>query len=209
MIRIVVSCLLILSTIIYCVVEKNNSNKILKENCIEIYVYKEPILPENCVWYRDSKYYKVDEFDFIKEFGIIDTVNNSYSQGGIFIDDMSKIEKKPILKNIDVIAFDCTKSNIILKQDKSFNLSIKNKKIKHLKQFVITLNKKSMLNGYFFNVFSSSVCKTNQIIFFGGNSKNLNLLMLNYKNKRVLKLNLKQDYPELYHAFKNSNRLIE
>ncbi|MDP1994987.1 MAG: hypothetical protein Q8K40_07045, partial [Ignavibacteria bacterium] len=126
--------------------EKNNANKILKDNCIEIYVYKEPILPENCVWYRDSKYYKEDEFDFIKEFGIIDTINNSYSQGGVFRNDMSKIEKRPILKNIDVVEFDCAKSNLILKQDKTINLSIKNKKVNHLKQFAITLNKKPILN---------------------------------------------------------------
>ena len=212
MIRIFVSSLLILSTIIYCVVEKNNANKILKENCIEIYIYKEPILPENCFYIKDLNKYRKDlklEEHFKKSKLIFDTIHNELLHGASFIKTTNNITKIPLIQNSNIKSFNLNSSNLVLEKGIKLGKIPLPKDSNHLRQFVILKNNKPIMCGYLYNIFASANIKNTNIILCEIKTSNaFTLLKFDSKNK-ISKINLKKDYPELYHAFKNSNRLIE
>ena len=212
MIRIFTSCFLILSAIIYCVVEKNNANKILKENCIEIYLYKEPILPENCFYIKELYKYRQDikfEEKFKKSKLVFDTIHNELIRGGSFIKSTNNITKIPLIQNSNIKSFNQNSSNLLLAKGLKLGKIPLPEDYNHLKQFVILKNKKPIMCGYLYNVFASANLKnTNIILCEVKTSKGFTFLKFDSKNK-ISKINLKQDYPELYYAFKNSNRLIE
>jgi len=221
MIRICISCLILLSTIIYCVVEKNNANKILKDNCIEVYLYKEPILPENCVWFKDTE--KYDKSYRAAEKSIIDTINNEYLQGKEFCLN-NKFDKVLLLKNDDLINYNFEDNDFLIKLSKYQRLFNWEPSM-HLKQFVITINKKPILNGYFYNGMMSNFVEDETLMYISVGTdtqyKTKSGFYKTYRKQELCKfslvnlkkgykiINLKKDYPELYHAFKNSNRLIE
>ena len=210
--RILATCFLILSTIIYSVVEKNHANKILKDNCIEVYLYKEPILPENCVYIKDLKKYQKEikfEEKFKKSKLIFDTIHNELLHGGLFLKTTNNITKIPIIQNSNIKLFYQNSSNLLIVKGIKLAKIPLPKDSNHLKQFVILKNKKPIMCGYLYNVFASANLKNTNIILCEVNtSKDFTLLKFDIKNK-ISKINLKQDYPELYNAFKNSNRLIE
>lgn len=216
MIRILASCLLILSTIIYCVVEKNNTNKVLDENCIEIYLYKEFITPENNIELKKSEYYKENKNGELKDLDenylnrlAFDTIEKKIvTKYGEFKNKIKSIESTPFIKNNEISFFQNSKdSTTILVLNKKIKSEVKytNGWDDHLKQFVVLVNNKPALNGYLFYSMSSSICDNTNILIYGGNE----LLLLDFSNRKITNTNLKKDYPELYHAFKNSNRLIE
>lgn len=220
MIRIIVSCFLILTTIIYCVVEKNNANKILNENCIEVYVYKEFITPENNIELKESEYYKENKNGELKDLDenylnrlAFDTIEKKITvKYGGFKNKINSIESTPFIKNNEINFFQNSK-------DSTTTLVI-NKKIRiedkkyfggkfHLKQFVVLLNKKPVLNGYLFCSRSSSICEKTNILIYEPAEFKSKLFLLDFMNRKIKNINLKKYYPELYQAFKNSNRLIE
>jgi len=209
MIRILLSCIAILSTIFYCVWEKNKTYTIMKENCIEIYFYKEPILPENCVWYRDSKYYKNERFDFNKEYGIVDTIKNRISHGAYFKNNLSKIESKPFINNNEISLINNLKTSFVINKIIKIQNTNYYRRLFNLKQFVLLLNKKPILNGYFICSTASTVCENTRILIYDPELYKNKLLLWNFKDRKITDINLKKDYPELYQAFKNTNRLIE
>lgn len=220
MLRIIASCFLILLTIIYCVVEKNNAIKILKDNCIEVYLYKEFITPENNIELKKSEYYKENKNGELKDLDenylnslAFDTIEKKIvTKYGGFKSKINSIETTPFIKNNEIQFFrnfkDSTTTLVLNKK-----IRIEDKKYWggkfHLRQFVILVNKKPILNGYLFCSMASSVCEnTNVLIYEPAEFKN-KLLLLDFSNRKITNINLKKEYPELYQAFKNSNRLIE
>ena len=211
MFRICISCLILLSTIIYSVVEKNNANKILKDNCIEVYLYKEFISPENNIALKNSDFKNNDEkpintwaFDTIEKKVVI-------KHGG-FKNKMILVESTPYIKNYEINFFRNFKDSattLVLRK----KIRIENKRYYegkfHLRQFVILVNKKPTLNGYLFCSIASSICENTNILIYEPAEFRNELLLLDFSKKHLKNINLKQDYPELYQAFKNSNRLIE
>ena len=220
MFRICISCLVLLSTIIYCVVEKNNANKILKDNCIEVYLYKEFIPYTNCIKFNQSKYYKknIDHLFVIEDKNYIDTLTLKITDGSKFPISLNKINSKPYLTNISIKKFHI-KSNYIEIEKLDYIRLFKWKKNDSPKQFVLLLNKKPILNGYLFNAIYSYKIHDIMLLYSVSSNKTSKDFPLKSKSLIVPKLylaniypnyiNLKKDYPELYHAFKNSNRLIE
>lgn len=220
MIRIFISCFLILSTIIYCVVESNKTNKILNDNCIEIYLYKEFITPENNIELKESEYYKENKNGELKDLDenylnrlAFDTIEKkTVIKYGGFKNKINSIESTPFIKNNEINFFQNSKD--------STTTLVTNKKIRiedkkyfggkfHLKQFVVLLNKKPVLNGYLFCSRSSSICEKTNILIYEPAEFKSKLFLLDFINRKIKNINLKKNYPELYHAFKNSNRLIE
>lgn len=221
MIRISLSIFLLLTTIIYCVLEKNKANKILEENCIEIYLYEEYVMPEYCVWYKDTDNYDVS--NRAAEKSIVDTIENKYLQGKEF-ELNNKIDKVLIIKNDEITNYTNENLYLLIKSSKYNELFNWKSKI-DLKQFVITVNKKPVLNGYFYNAIKSYHLNDEILMYDSvGNDtkhKTKSRFHKNYRKSKLCKLylwslkenisnfNLKKGYPELYQAFKNSNRLIE
>lgn len=221
MFRIVISCAVILSTIIFCVWEKNKANTIMKENCIEVYIYEDYVMPDNCVWYKDTDNY--DNSYRAAERSIVDTLENRYFQGKEF-DLNSKNKKVLLFKNSDILYFNNEDCYFVLNQSKHINHFIWDSPLE-LKQFVICLNKKPHINGYFSNGVLSRHFD-DEILMYSitasdSNFKKSNkyfkpfrkyyqrlLHLVNIKDDRK-QINLKKDYPELYNAFKNTNRLVE
>lgn len=58
--------LIVLLSIVFPVLEKNRTQKLMNDNCIEIYLYKEYVMPENCFFIKDLYKYK-PEIKFINE----------------------------------------------------------------------------------------------------------------------------------------------
>ncbi|SEQ10650.1 hypothetical protein [Flavobacterium urocaniciphilum] len=227
MIRILLSCIAILSTIFYCVWEQNKANTIMKENCIEIYLYEEQIPFNNCI-----KVTKMKDFNF-KDYPTIDTskayfdtIKNIFTYASDFPLSKNKIKKNPIIKNNHIQKYDLINNNLQLNYIE--DLKIRNhSEIYNLTQFVICVNKEPTFNGYFYTGFGARRCYSNFIYYFPYISflkqqKNKSLFPNKIVHKSKLefllnketgsefnKIDIKKDYPELYQAFKNSNRLIE
>lgn len=217
MFRIVISCTVILSTIIFCVWEKNKAKTIMNENCIEVYLYKEFIMPENCIPLKESEYYKSSRNIDLKSIDenylnrlTFDTVKNEICVKHTgFKNRLNLIESKPFIKNEEISLLNNLKTTFIF----SKNIKIKNtdyyRKIFNTRQFVLLLNKKPILNGYFICSTASVVCENTRILIYYPELYKNKLLLWNYKGKKITDINLKKDYPELYQTFKNTNRLIE
>ncbi len=212
MIRIVISCIAILSTIFYCVWEKNKTNTIMNENCIEVYLYEKPILPKNCIYLKElfkySKVLKIQEnFKYSKL--VYDTINNELLHGGFFLKSNNNIAKVPLIQNSNIKSFNINSGKIELEIEIKLGKIPLPKDLNHLKQFVILKNQKPILSGYLYSIIASANLKnTNIIVYEINKSKTFTLLKVDSKNK-FNRINLKKDYPQLYLAFKNTNRLIE
>lgn len=220
MIKTALTSILLVTTIIYCVFEKNKANKILDENCIEVYLYKEFITPENNIELRQSEYYKENKNDELKSLDenylnrlAFDTIEKKVVvKHGSFKDNINLIESTPFIKN-DQIAFFRNLKNFYATLVLEKKIKIGDKKSFggkfHLRQFVILVNKKPVLNGYLYCLIASSLCENTNVLMYEPAKFNNKLLLENFSNKKIKNINLKKDYPDLYQAFKNSNRLIE
>ncbi|SEQ10641.1 hypothetical protein [Flavobacterium urocaniciphilum] len=225
MIRIVISCIAILSTIFYCVWEQNKANTIMNENCIEIYLYEVYVMPKNCVWYKDAN--RPNSFVIAANKSFVDTIKNQYSHGKEF-DLNSKNKKVLLFKNSDILNFNIGNKHkiehFILNQFKHIKNFTWDTPLE-LKQFVLCLNKKPIINGYFSNGLLSRYFD-DEVLMYSITASESNfkrdlrflkpirqyyqrkLFLVNLKGDRK-PINLQKDYPELYQAFKNTNRLIE
>ncbi len=220
MFKIVISCAVILSTIFYCVWEQNKTYTIMKENCIEIYLYEDYVMPKNCVWYKDTNNY--DNSYRAAERSIFDTIINKHLQGKEF-NLNNKFDKTLIIKNEEIINF---KNQYLLINLKKYHQLFQWESPINLKQFVITVNKKPVLNGYFHKTIMSYIVHDEVLLYDttgldtkhktkSGFYKNYlkpehcDLYLFNFRNGDMKNINLQKDYPELFNAFKNTNRLIE
>lgn len=204
--------LIVLLSIVFPVLEKNRTQKLMNDNCIEIYLYKEYVMPENCFFIKDLYKYK-PEIKFInkikKSILVYDTINKEILHGSKF-----KLEKKLntnqlLINNTIIKNFNLNSGVIELNKPLKLAQIPLNKDKYHLKQFFITINKKPICNGYLFNIIASANIKNSLFILCEiKNSIKFKFLKFNNKNK-IVEINLQKDYPELYQAFKNSGRLIE
>lgn len=189
----------------------------MNENCIEVYLYKEFITPEHNIPLKESEYYRINKNSELKDIDEVylnrlafDTIKKKIvvKHGG-FKNKLNLIESKPFINNNEIICFQNTAkplSTAIISKKKILPKVI-NYKIwdNHLKQFVILVNKKPIINGYLYCVLSSSICENTNILIYTKDE----LILLNFKDRNLTNINLQKDYPELYQAFKNTNRLIE
>lgn len=145
-----------------CVEKENTDKKIeiyLTNKRIESY---EGIKPENL---KDTTKFK----DLLERFNKIaiklDTINNDIIFAGAFNANDEDLDVKPLINSNEILMFDFTSSKIIMKESVV-------KKIKDLdwkmgddfgRQFVLCINKKPVLNGYFYHPASSYLSNTYQI----------------------------------------------
>ena len=177
--------------------------------------------PENNIELKNSEYYRINKntkFKHLSEYELniasYDTIKKKVvvKHGG-FKNNMDLIRSTPYIKNYEINFFrnfkDSTTTLVLKKKIKIENKRFYRGGKFYLRQFVILVNKKPTLNGYLFCSIASSICENTNILIYEPAEFRNELLLLDFNNKHLKNINIKHDYPELYHAFKNSNRLIE
>lgn len=140
-----------------------------------------------------------------------DTISKTIIYGGKFSVEQSDIEKVAFLENSDFISLDLDTSEFKLSENALDKIS----KIESETQFVITVNNKPVVTGYFRYNFSSNIINWNYFHYLRSelyDKKYKVPKIILYQNNGYVgwmpfKTNL-NDYPILIDAFKNSNRLI-
>lgn len=193
-----------------------------KEDKIEIYLTKEPIEFTEGIHVRE---FFTD--DFIKEKNEssisninrlirknvrIDTIKKEFIYCGDFKATKEQLEKNPFIENSEIIEFNKTNSAF------KFSETVKNKfeKIKSYDdkigvQFVVCVNEKPVMFGYFIKGFMSSYYSENYLIQIGHkeqyNKKGNIRSYIGFGRRFQLLDTIKEK--EFIKALKNTNRLVQ
>lgn len=142
------------------------------QDVIEIYLTKERIPNKDGITLEqvNKKYFEeqIDSIDYKQLYKIYDkgitydTINKNIIYLGDFNFSISDLEEIPIITNNEIQGFDFKKSQILLKDSAIKKLS----DLSNFHQFVILVNKKPILNGYFENHFSSRLISTYFIVYY-------------------------------------------
>ena len=189
-----------------------------KKDKIEIYLLNKRIISSEGVPFTEMSFYdSISEMN--KEnykFCSFNLKDSSKICAGKFEVKTSDINEKPLVEDDEIISLNLKNNQLALNEKGDEKVKrIKPDNIKGT-QFVICVNKKPVLTGYFKSNFSSFYPSWNFIYYSYENHDDLNYgkqINLKYtlekcENRDFKLLNL-EEYPELIQAFKNTNRLLE
>jgi len=194
---------------------KNNS-----ETKIEVYFLKNKILSEEGVLLGKAPIFERLNLDTVKFYSSkkdqkFDTITNQIIYGGKYSVSENDLEAKPFLNDNDILFLDKYKSQIFLSSSGYEKLNGLDYKKYNGKQYVITVNKKPVINGYLTSSHSSIVHSFNYIIFYDNfepekQNENQPLEIKNANSYIVFSKSTVNDlnkYPELIKAFEKTNRI--
>jgi len=145
-----------------------------------------------------------------------DSVKNTYYKWTDFNYTQSDLKEFPFISDSEIISLDTLKGEITFNNQASQRIIKSTDGFQRSKQFIITVNKKPVMNGYFHNIYSSFGTDWNTIKF--EDLKNIEKSDLESYNFAIYKgKGLKnafgknkiyyKEYPLLIHALKGSNRI--
>lgn len=190
-----------------------NSCKKSDDN-IEFYLLKNRIkVSEGIPIEQYAKMKNFKNFESAK-YCSFDTVKKQLIYGGKFVVNQNDLQSEPLVTNDEVLKLDMEKSELILSESARKKISQINPSMKYGVQFVITVNKKPCLTGYFRSNISSYIYNWNYIgyDYYNNNieaKRDDNFVIrqnADYEKWKPVLTNLK-NYPEIIVALKNSNRL--
>lgn len=215
--KIILYTILSFSAILFCGCEQTSNPK------IEIYLLNKRIEPNYGVLITQLPDFtgvlsEMDSITFSRFKNMkIDTISKRGITAGEFDATKKDLKNKPLITDSDIISFNFEKNEIIIKTEAAKKIKeLKSNVISHI-QFVIALDKKPILTGYFASPFSSYPSNWNYISTIPLNSSNdptlqkFTIEKTNYINN----IKIKHELPDLkknspfYNAFKNSNRIIQ
>lgn len=184
------------------------------QDVIEIYLTKERIPHKVGVPFKEMpKYVDIDltdpvfgRYDYF--FVSYDTINQRPIYLGEFDVQKEDLEPEPFIKNCEIIGFDFEKSELVINNKATNRIS---EEIKELQQFVICVNNKPQIKGYFQNVMSSKIFETFNLFYFKSqeNLKDENYHLILHsgiaKNEFIIP-NFKSQNPEFHQAFQTRNQ---
>lgn len=184
------------------------------DDVVEFYLLKDRILStEGIPVQQYAKLKKIENFESIK-YCSFDTVQKQLIYGGKFVVNHNEIRSEPLITNNEILMLDLQKSEIILSESARKKISHIKPSMKYGVQFVILVNKKPCLTGYFRSNISSYIYNWNYI---GYDYYNNNIEAKSDKNFVIRQnagyvkwkpfLTDMNEYPELIEAMKSSNRL--
>lgn len=189
-----------------------------KNNKIEIYLLNNRKLNQEGLSinkFIQLKKYKYNDLKEFPKYTTFDTIKGEIIDASDFYFDKDDLRKYPFIKDNEIISVDFENAEIILKREASLRI-IKLKPGRNGIQFVITVNGKPNLGGYFWNPYSSLMCNSNYIQYKLSDFKldsTKNEFAFNFyrglgtkSGNKGEKINIKK-YKELEIALKNSNRL--
>jgi len=184
------------------------------EEQVEFYLLKKRIIStEGIPVQQYAKMKNIKNFESAK-YCSFDTVKKQLIYGGKFVVNQNDLQSEPLVTNDEVLKLDMEKSELILSESARKKISQINPSMKYGVQFVITVNKKPCLTGYFRSNISSYIYNWNYIgyDYYNNNieaKRDDNFVIrqnADYEKWKPVLTNLK-NYPEIIVALKNSNRL--
>ena len=184
------------------------------QDIIEIYLTKERIPHKVGVPFDEmSKYVDVDltegffgRYDYF--FVSYDTINKKPIYLGEFEVKKEDLEEEPFITNDEILGFDFEKSELVINNKATNRIS---KEIKELQQFVVCVNNKPQIKGYFQNVMSSKIFETFNLFYFKSQDElkdeNYHLILHSgvAKNEFIIP-DFQTTNPEFYNAFQTRNQ---
>lgn len=191
-----------------------------KKDKIEIYLLNKRIVSSEGIPFPE-----VDGYDSISDeakkrfqYSSYNTIDSSLIYAGKFEVEISDINEKPLVENNEILSFNLKNNTIkISKTGVEKITNLENDAVNSI-QFVICVNNKPIMTGYFNSFFSSYIPTSNFISYlpkykfskYKIKEEEFELRKNNnFRRVKVEKIDLVKDYPELIQAFKNTNRLIE
>lgn len=184
------------------------------EEEVEFYLLKNRIIStEGIPVQQYAKLKKIENFESVK-YCSFDTVNKQLIYGGKFVVNQNDIQTEPLVTNDEILKLDLQKSELILSESARKKISHIKPSMKYGVQFVILVNKKPCLTGYFRSNISSYIYNWNYIgyDYYSNNieaKQDENFVIrqnADYIKWEPVLTDLK-NYPALIKAMKNSNRL--
>lgn len=184
------------------------------ENQVEFYLLKNRIIStEGIPVQQYAKLKGLKDFESVK-FCSFDTVSKQFIYGGKFIVSQNDFESEPLITDDEVLELNLENSEFILTESARKKISQIKPSMKYGVQFVIAVNKKPCLTGYFRSNISSYIYNWNYIGYDyynnsieAKNDKNFVVRQnMDYIKWKPVLTDLK-NYPVLIQAMKNSNRL--
>jgi hypothetical protein len=178
-----------------------------KKDNVEIYLLKE-VKPNKI----GVKYLNDDKYDTTT----YDSIKNIYYKWGDFDYEKVDLNEKPFISNSEILSLDTLKGVIKFNRNASQRIIKITSDFHRSKQFVITVNGKPVMNGYFHNIFSSFGTDWNTIRFEdlkNIENKELKFYQFNIYKGKGLKNNFDKakinysEYPTLIDALVKSGRL--
>jgi hypothetical protein len=207
---------------------KKTNKEQIDQNNIEIYLPKKRIESYEGVYYKDiikdTALLKQLKYRLRGDLLRIDTTNlkdldtlkiplNKYIFAGHYNVKNNDLEKTPFITNDEIIGFNLKNSEIILSNSAAKKLN-KFHPMSHFgEQFIITVNKRPVLNGYLYNFVYSYYVNTFHIPYIQYSEE----LLKDKKEGHIFSLKYGQDIQTpnlkenliLYNAFKESNRVVK
>lgn len=182
---------------------------------IEIYLLKDkvesyegvPILKVEK--FKDKKQHIIDEYLHKSRW---DTIKDDYIFMGKFNVEPKDLQSEPFIRDNEIISLDIKNDLLNLDSTAVKKFTTLDNDMRYGTQFVILVDNKTVMTGYFLNYFSSYWCHTFHIQYTSTPSKiykNRSFEIFEGPIKYTGGIN-KPDYPkELLEAFRSSGRLIE
>ena len=186
-----------------------------EEDKIEIYLLKDRILSSEGIPLIESEgFLKTDKNLKSATYLRYDTISRQIIYGGRFEVKTTDLLAEPFIEDEEIIEVNLNKSEFILSQKGKNKINKLKPNMKYGIQFVICVNRKPTLTGYFRSNISSYVLNWNYIgydyIISSFDTKNdINFVIRKndgYLDWKPYKTNL-LDYPELLESLKKSGRL--
>jgi hypothetical protein len=186
-----------------------------EEDKIEIYLLKDRILSsEGIPLIEREGFLKTDKNLEFAKYLRYDTISKQMIYGGRFEVKTDDLLAEPFIEDEEIIEVNLNTSEFILSQKGKNKIKELKPSMKHGIQFVICVNRKPILTGYFRSNISSYILNWNYIGYDYINSSfdtknDINFVIRKndgYLDWKPYKINL-LDYPELVESLKKSRRL--
>jgi hypothetical protein len=184
------------------------------EDKVEFYLLKKRIISTEGIPVQEyAKLKNIKDFESVK-YCSFDTVSKQFIYGGKFVVGQSDFEIEPLITNDEVLGLNLDKSEFVLSKSARKKISQIKPSMKYGVQFVIAVNKKPCLTGYFRSNISSYIYNWNYIGYDYNNNnidakRDKNFVIrqnTDYTKWKPILTDLK-NYPVLIEAMKNSDRL--
>lgn len=187
-----------------------------KKDKIEIYLLNKRIVSSEGIPLPEMDFYDSisDEAKKRFQYSSYDTLNSTIIHAGKFQAYSENINYKPLVEDNEILSFNLKKSTIkISKTGVEKIMNLEHDAVNSI-QFVVCVNNKPIMTGYFNSVFSSYPPIWNFIIYLPKVQSNINaevkdsefVLYRNFGKDELVNI---EEYPELIQVFKNTNRLLE
>lgn len=186
-----------------------------QEPKIEIYLLKERVEFYEGVPILEVEKFKDDKQHIINEYlhkSRWDTIKDDFIFMGKFNVMPKDLQNEPFIRDNEIVSLNLKEDFLNLDATAVKKFTMLDNDMRYGTQFVIVVDDKALLTGYFLNYFSSYWCHTFHILYTSSpdnTNKNSSFEIFEGPIKYTCGIN-KPDYPkELIEAFRSSGRLIE